>query len=51
MSRAVPFTIYRSPFTMRYPFTVIRYSRLMANGKYMESGKWKKVNASEGGLR
>jgi hypothetical protein len=43
-------SINLSPFTVRYPFTFIRDSRLMANGKYMVNGQWKMVNeASKGG--
>ena len=46
------FTVFRSPLTMSYPFSVIHEaSRLMANGKYMVNGQWLMVNAFIGGSR
>jgi len=45
MTASFPFTVYSSPFTMRYPFTVIREaSRLIANGKCIVNSKWLIVN-------
>ena len=44
------FSSLLSLFTIRFPFTVIHgHQSLMANGKRMENGQWKMVNASEGG--
>lgn len=43
------FTVYRLPFTMRYPFIVIcdRWSR--ANDKYTANGEWLTANGFTGG--
>lgn len=47
-----PFTVHRSPLTMRYPLTVIYEAQwLIANGKYMVNGQWLTVNAFIGGSR
>ncbi len=53
----LPFTIHRSPFTRRYPFSVFHdrclpagQAGLMANGKCPVNGKWQTVNASKGGV-
>ena len=43
-----PFTLYRSPFTVRYPFTVIRDQWLIVNGKYTVNSKRKIVNGTGG---
>ncbi len=40
----IPFTVYHSPFTMRYPFAVIHTSRLMVDGKCTVNSKWPMVN-------
>lgn len=40
------FSVYRSLFTVRYPFTVFSGEWLMDNGKCMVNGKWRIVNAS-----
>ncbi len=45
-----PFTVNRSPFIVRYRFTVIRFPWSMANGKYMVNGKRLMANASLGGI-
>lgn len=31
------FTVYRLPFTVRYPFTVYRFPWLRANGKWLKA--------------
>ena len=47
-----PFTVHRSPLTMRYPFTVINEAQwLIVNGKCRVNSKWLMVNAFIGGLR
>ncbi len=44
-----PFTVYRLPLSVCYPFTVIHEAqRLMANSKSMVNGKWLVVNGSGG---
>ncbi|MBI2588672.1 hypothetical protein HYW35_00470 [Candidatus Saccharibacteria bacterium] len=42
------FTLHRSAFTMRYPFTVNKW--LMTNGKCTENGKWLTLNGSGGAV-
>jgi hypothetical protein len=42
-------SVYRLPFTLRFPFSVIRAQWLMVNGQFMENGKWKVVNGATGG--
>jgi len=43
------FTVYCSPLSMRYPFTVIHDDQwLMANGKCMVNGKRKMANGAGG---
>ena len=44
MTASFPLSVHRSPFTVRYLFTVIPDSGLMANGKCMVNGKEKMVN-------
>ena len=44
-----PFTVHRSPLTMRYPLPIIHEGQwLIANGKYMVNGQWKMVNGAGG---
>ncbi len=43
-----PFTVHCSPFTMRYPLTVIREQWLIANDKCMVNSKWLMVNGTGG---
>ncbi len=51
MTTSLPLSVYRSPFTMRYPFTVIHDQWLRANGKCMVNGKWLMVHgATEGSV-
>ncbi len=38
------FTVYRLPFTMRYPFTVICDQWSRANGKGTANGEWLTAN-------
>ena len=49
MTSSLAFTVHRSPFTIRYPFTFIRDQWLMANGKYMVKGKRLMANGFTGG--
>ncbi|GEM_PF-1566880 len=45
-----PFTVHGSPFTIRYPLSVIREAQwLIANGKCMVNSKWLMVNGFTGG--
>lgn len=45
------FTVYRLPFTMRYPFTVVYEAQwLRANGKCMVNGQWLRANGTGGAL-
>lgn len=42
------FTVYRSPFTLRYLFSVFYNQRLMVNGRRMDNGRWKTDNGFGG---
>ncbi len=46
--RSLPFTVHRSPFTMRYPFTVNRVLELRAKGESRVKGQGLRVNGSGG---
>ena len=48
MTAPLPLTVYRSQFTMRYQFTVIRDPWLIVNGKCMVNSKSLTANGSEG---
>ncbi len=50
MTTSFPFTFHRSPFTMRYPFTVYRGVGLMDNGKCMVNSEWLMANSSDGAV-
>ena len=44
MTASFPLSVYSSPFTVHYPFTVIYDQPLIASGKCMENGKQLMVN-------
>jgi hypothetical protein len=47
MTASLPFTVHRSPLSMRYQFTVIHEAtQLIANGKCMVNSKWLRVNGA-----
>ncbi len=49
MTMSFPFTVYSSPLSMRYLFTVIHdASQLMVNGKCTVNGNRLIVNGQEG---
>ena len=51
MTTPFPLSVHRSPFAMRYPFTVIYEAQwLRVNGKYMVNGQWKMVNDAGGAM-
>lgn len=49
MTSSFPLSVYRSPLSVRYLFTVIRYSWFVANGQCMVNGKWLTANGAPGG--
>ena len=45
----LPFTVYRLPFTIRYPLSFSRYRWLMAKGECKVNGRGLMVNGAAGG--
>jgi hypothetical protein len=48
--KTLPFTVHRSPFSMRYLFAVFHGQWSIANGQCTVNSKWSMVNSSGGAL-